>query len=439
MIPPVRDFYFTPQRASFLGPRTLADIAARDGVECRVFNGTGGRGRAAPLPPEISYLAPHLGSDGFFKRYYRFGKTPENLAAEIAAWAPDHILISCFAFCYAAEAIETAAACRTRMPGAIITLGGAGVSAYPEYFLRNSPADFAVAGEADAMICDFLREPGSAPGVMYRHGGDIIRTGAPITPGIFRPLIAGMRVSHGVRHFSTMLTRGCAMKCAFCSSRLHMPTFRRAPLELVDDEFRRLAGQFESAHLNIEDDTIASDFEYLLAALEIMRMHAGSGTTFSMENGVDFRTLDAGKVRVLARLGLRQLNISLVSRSETVLSDYGRSAMTERFEEVVRTAAEEGIPVTAYVIAGLRGETAASVREGIRYLADLPVIIGISPFYPVPGILGFEDLRVFDGIPPRLCAGTAFHQWYDCSTTELVSLFREARCANLGKTGFSSG
>jgi hypothetical protein len=433
VIPPVRDFYFTPQRASFLGVHALAGILGRSGVDCRIFDGTGARGRAAVLPGEFSYLAPYLGGEGFFKRYYRFGMMPDRLAGEIASWGPDHVLVSSFAFCYAAEALETAAACRGRMPHAVITAGGAGVTAYPEYYLRDSAVDYAVAGEADGVIADFLREPLSVPGVHYLKEGKMGDTGSPVPPDDFAPVLRRIKVSHNVAYHAAMFTRGCPMKCAFCSSRLHMPTFRMAGLDRVGEMFNDLRDAGGRVHLNIEDDTIASDFSCLLSVLELFRSSAGSDATFSMENGVDFRTLDAGKVRTLAGMGLRQLNISLVSTNAEVLSHYGRSAMMERFEEVVRAAAESGIPVTVYIIAGLKGETAESVRDGLRYLAGLPVLIGISPFYPVPGILGFEDRGIFDRIPPRLCAGTAFYPWHDCSTGDLVSLFREARSINLGK------
>ncbi len=390
------------------------------------------RGRESPLPPELSYLSPHLGREGFFKRYYRFGPTPERLAADAAAWNPDHVLITSFAFCYAAEAIETADACRKLNPSTIISMGGAGVSAYPEYFLRHSGADYAVAGEADGTILEFLREPFSVPGVYYRQGDDIRTTGTAKPPHEFFPVVKAMHVSAGVSYFSSMLTRGCPMGCAFCSARLHMPGFRKPSLDCVDEAFRVIDGASGRVHLNIEDDTIAHDFDFLLSVLELLRKRS-PGASFSMENGVDYRTLDADRVRRLARMGLSKLNMSLVSLNDGVMKNYGRRSLPEHFEEVVLAASEAGVPVTAYLIAGLRGETAESVEESLRYLEKLPVLIGISPFYPVPGIAGFEDRSVFDGIPPRLCAGTAFYPWYSLTTEELVDTFRRARISNLAR------
>ena len=388
------------------------------------------RGREAPLPGELSYLAPHLGREGFFKRYYRFGPTPERLAADAASWVPDHVFISSFAYCYAAEAIETADACRKRMPEAAITIGGAGVSAYPEYYLRNSCADYTVAGEVDASIVDFLSDPLSVPGVYYRRGDDILCTGTSVPPREYAPVLKTMHVTKNASFFSTMLTRGCPMGCAFCSARLHMPGFRKPSLDAVEEVFRVMESAPGRVHLNIEDDTIAHDFDFLLSVLELLREHA-PGATFSMENGVDYRTLDGDKVRVLAGLGLSKLNVSLVSLNAGVMESYGRRSMPERFEEVALAAAGSGVPVTAYLIAGLRGETAESVRESLRYLGTLPVLIGISPFYPVPGILDFEDRSFFDGLPPRICAGTAFYSWYSCTTDELIDVFRRSRMSNL--------
>jgi len=69
VIQPVRDFYFTPQRASFLGAHTLSEILRRNRVDHHVFNAVRGRGRSIPLPVELNYLSPYLGSRHFFSGY----------------------------------------------------------------------------------------------------------------------------------------------------------------------------------------------------------------------------------------------------------------------------------------------------------------------------------------------------------------------------------
>jgi hypothetical protein len=61
------------------------------------------------------------------------------------------------------------------------------------------------------------------------------------------------------------------------------------------------------------------------------------------------------------------------------------------------------------------------------------VIIGVSPFYPVPGIRGYEDLSLFDRLSPRLCSGMSFHQWNECTTEQLVKIFMRGREISLMK------
>ena len=106
VIPCVRDFYFTPQRAAHLGPVLLKDILNQQGIESKIFNGCAGRGRREVLPHEIAYLHSYLGRNGFFKNFYRFGILPEHLSEEVVDFQPDAVFVSSFAFCYAAEAFE---------------------------------------------------------------------------------------------------------------------------------------------------------------------------------------------------------------------------------------------------------------------------------------------------------------------------------------------
>ncbi len=381
------------------------------------------------MPEELSYLASYLGKDGFFKYYNRFGKLPCLLSNEIIRWKPDIVFISLFAFCYAPDAIEIVTALRKAGYHSKIILGGAGVSAYPAYFLRHSSADFAFAGEADCAIKNIIRKPKSTSGMWYFENEEITHNDpAPVKE--FYPLIVPVRKSSGIQYYSGIFTRGCPMRCGFCSSRMHMPGFRKASLYSIKELFQK-TDWANPSHLNIEDDAIVWDFEYLLEILNLYKISAGSNATFSLENGIDYRALDADRVKVLAKLGLSKLNISLVSIDPAVSKNYGRTGYPDKFSEVAEAAHLHGISVTGYLIAGLKGDTYDGVRKGLNFLSSLPVLIGISPFYPVPGIQNFEDLSFFNAIPPRLCAGTSCYPWHDISTEELVELFCEARKINL--------
>ncbi|MCX7679174.1 MAG: radical SAM protein [Spirochaetes bacterium] len=356
---------------------------------------------------------------------------PKTLACEILSWHPEAVYISSFAFCYALEAIEVAHELRKNGCRAPIAFGGAGASCHPTYYLKRSSAEFVFQGEADEAIARLLHEYAIAPGVWRKVNNEIVHNEISIPHEIF-PAISFIRRSTHISYYSGIFTRGCPMQCGFCSSKLSMPTFRKAALPLVEEVFLKTAWNGRP-HLNIEDDAIVWDFDYLITIINYLKKTAGNLATFSLENGIDYRALDVEKVKLLAQSGLTKLNISLVSIHRDILEQYNRTADIDKFVSVVEAAHRCGVPTTVYFIAGLKGDTYARVKETLKFLSSLPVLVGMSPFYPVPGIQDFENLDVFDRISPRLCAGTSFYPWHDLTTDELVSLFCEARMINFQK------
>jgi len=433
VVPPVRDFYFTPQRAAFLGVRTLAALLKERDIPHALISGVRQRGRREPLPDSLEHLRPHVGKTYFFEHFYRFGVTEDNLAAQVRDYGADIIFITSIAFCYAEEAMRTANACKALMPGVPVVIGGPGPSVYPEYYLRNSAADFAVTGEAEHFMKGFPGDLHSAPGVWYREGGTIRHSGTPDTPCSFRPLLVPLRETAGTAYYSTMITRGCPQRCSFCPVWRQFPGFRKAAADDIEEMCAQLRGSAKHVHINFEDDNVTLDFPWFHNVLDTVRRCTGGNFSFSMENGSSFAVLDEEKVRILKEYNVRQMNLSLISANPDILAGNRRGRDTGAFEEAVRLLDRHGIPVIAYIIAGLKGESRDSVMEGVRFLERLPVLTGISAYYPVPGIEGFEDRSFFDAIPPRQCTGSAFMPWHDIDTPELVDIFIAARRINLGK------
>lgn len=424
VIPPVRDFYFTPHRASFLGVHTIAGILRDSGIECRIFNAVRARGRPQRLPEELSYLSKYLGREFFFKHYQRFGVLPVHLAEEIRRYGPDRVFVSCFAFCYACEAIEMIDAIKHELPGTDIVVGGSGATCHPEYFLSNSRADFVAVGEADDIAVDIAGGTGSCERLVCvgRSG----KSCAQASPD-FRPVLVKTGETEKSVYFSTMISRGCPKRCAFCSVHRIFPSYRRSALGDVQEMFRALSPCAKRVHVNFEDDNATLDFEYFQEILEMLRRRTGGRAGFSMENGVDPATLDESKIRVMKEYGLVKLNLPLVSFNREVLHAAGRACAPDTFKDIAGMCSSFDIPVIAYLIAGLPGESYASVMEAIDFLSGLPVIVGVSPFYPVPGIRGYEDESLFDRLSPRLCSGMSFHQWNECTTEQLVKIFMRGR------------
>lgn len=435
VIPPVKDFYFTRQRASFLGVHTIAHLLGEGGIECRVFNGTAARGRAETLPGELSYLEPHMGREYFFKGFRRFGVTAESLAEDVREYAPEAVFVSCVAFCYALEAIESINFLKALLPSTPVYVGGPGPSVHPGYFLGNSTADFAVSGEAEVCLAGLLDMPRRCPQAVPRDSaGDAGMTTAP-GPSGFTPVLVSTGENSGTVFYSTMVSRGCPRQCAFCSVRQVFRGYRRAGIESVRKAVSSLRESRKNIHVNFEDDNLTLDFDYFVSVLELLDRHTGGRFSFSMENGAEFDTLDEERIAILKRYRLKQLNVAVGSTNERVMRDNGREFSKGRFTEIARICEKLRVPVIAYIISGLPGESCDSIMDGVSFLRGLPVLIGVSTFYPVPGTRGFEDRGFFDGLSPRLCAGTSFYPWGECTTEQLVKIFIIARTFNLEKVG----
>lgn len=457
-VPPVFDFYATPHRCSGLGVEIVASLLAEDGCSVTVFNFPmqGKKGTAVPLPADLYYLTPFLvaheaGKLTFFTKYQRFGPTLPECVKEILAASPDMVFIACFAFCYAGAALELAACIRAENPHVIIVMGGAGVSAYPDFFIRRPDVDFVLVGEAEVSLPAFLRAIRSEPRDFNQVSNLFWKTDGQVLPptAIKRTEARDIRFvlkktgkTKTAIYFTTALSRGCPKKCRFCSNFLcHGRTFRVIPIDTIRQALATMPLPLEtgkSVTINFEDDNLLLAPDYFLEILHLFRerFSAFAGIYFLAENGVDHTCLTPELTETLIQKGMRQFNLSIASIHTAILREEARKAEFSMYERAVKTISEHGIPAITYFICGLKGDTPETVAANILYLAGLPTLLGISLFYPVPGIFDYTDTRRFDLVPPGLCAGSSAFPW-NCSltTSQMVTAFRLARLVNLLKSG----
>ncbi|MDC7228067.1 MAG: B12-binding domain-containing radical SAM protein [Spirochaetales bacterium] len=428
-VPSVCDFYFTPSRASAIGAEAVKRVLQDHDIDARILNFPTFAAPAAklPVPPELGHLQSFIipkegGPISGFSTYRRFGPDAAECARQLLAEKPDIIFISCFAWAYAAQCIELATAIKTLSLETSVAAGGAGVTVNPDYFSSQKSIDYVLPGTAEEVLPSFL-----GTGRQPVDGGPALKI-----PD-FIAVETGISTKKNVRFFSAMLTRGCPKACRFCANHLvHGRRFRKAPLDAVRKEIG-LIPQDRNVSINFEDDNLTFDFDYFLEVIKVIKERFPDAQ-FTAENGLDYNFLDGNKVRELIRLGFRAFNLSMASHSSSLLSNENRSADTGRLEAVIHKAADSGIPVTAYFICGLEGDSVESTLDNLLYLHSLPVLSGISMFYPVPGLPGFPP-DFLSSRPPQLCAGSSAYPWTNSlSTEQLLTAFRLSRLSNLLKT-----
>ncbi len=424
-VPSVTDFYFTPHRASALGARMVEKVLQQLGWNTVLldFLLSTRRGSPLPLPPELSHLKPFIlpgetGPTAFFRRYKRFGPPPAEAAAAVLSRQPELVLVSCFAWAYSEEARDLIHAIKAGDPSLPVILGGPGASVLPEYF---TDADYVLRGEAEVQLPELLSSF-SVPRVMPF---DPARAAEHFT-------VPWALTRRGrIRQINLHLSRGCSLRCRFCSNHLTAGRrFRKAPLEKLAAslaEVEAVFGPGSGIIFNIEDDNLLLDPDFFMAALDMIRRRFPQAI-FRSENGLDYRLMPPEVMEALIDAGYDQFNISIARDGQT------RSVDQDRYEALLSLAASRNIRTISYFIAGLPGDSTDNLIHQLTYLARLPTDIGISLFYPVPGLPGFEDPAPFLKVPPKLCAGSSAYPWGQSLTmAEMVTAFRLSRMINFLK------
>jgi hypothetical protein len=109
---------------------------------------------------------------------------------------------------------------------------------------------------------------------------------------------------------------------------------------------------------------------------------------------------------------------------------------TRQFTSIVAAAHRIGLKITAYLIIGLPGDSIENNLRAILFLADLPVLIGPSLFYLVPGTPIFDELQNQGQIPAAVrCYRSSFfpYERADFSRESALTLFRICRIINFLK------
>jgi radical SAM superfamily enzyme YgiQ (UPF0313 family) len=212
----------------------------------------------------------------------------------------------------------------------------------------------------------------------------------------------------------------------------HGSEFRTVSLEKIEAAAAGLP-KGKRLHLNFEDDNLLLDPPWFREALGFFRK-SFPGIAFAAENGLDYRLLPPETAEDLIALGFEKFNLSLAGINETAPETQGRKTDTEAYLAAAGKIAERGIPLVGYFIAGLEGDKPETLARHFAFLAKAPGLAGISLFYPVPGIPGFDPPPDILRRHPGLARGSLAYPWTgSLSAGQLVTAFRLARLVNLMK------
>jgi anaerobic magnesium-protoporphyrin IX monomethyl ester cyclase len=454
--PPIRDYYLTAKRTIPYGLVSIAASLVQNGFTVQVFDALAtAKARPEIPPPELSYLIEFYGKPDcapfcLFHQFQYFGYHFEYIAKVVKESKARVVGISSLFTAYSIEALEVAHIVKKALPECSVVLGGHHPTVMPEKVMECKHVDYIIRGEGELAFPVFLKalkdnkSLEKVPGIVFRkHDGTLLINSPAIVkdPGQFPiPALDMVKSSYYQRSGKSAMvvvsSRGCPLKCTYCCLGNSPITYRRRKVSSVLNEIGIAVKKHNAGLIDFEDENISLDrkwFKHLLGAI-INRYGEGKLELRAM-NGLFPPSLDEDTIKLMKTAGFKTLNLSIGSTSSEQLKKFNRPDMVESLEKVLFYANKYGLNSVCYLIAGAPGQKAENSLFDLIYLAQKPVLIGLSVFYPSPGSADYTFLEKKGLLPEHfsMLRSSAIPVSDTTSRIEAITLLRLSRIINFMK------
>lgn len=268
-----------------------------------------------------------------------------------------------------------------------IVIGGSAVSIMPEKIMEAVRADYAIVGEGEVLIVDFVRN--AEQGVFPR--ASILRLprmldGEQFAEPLYDPVLMDYYLRQG-RIANVQTKRGCTFKCVYCNYPvLEGKTIRARNADLVVDTVEMLLARYDVKHIFFVDSVFNDSQGEFLEVPKAMKRRGLSipWTGFFKPEG-----LDDESVALMTETGLAHAEVGADAATDITLK---RLAKKYRYREIVENNAllhRHGVHAAHFFMFGGPGETQETVHEGIENIRRLENTVSFISM----------GLRIFPGTP----------------------------------------
>lgn len=454
--PPIRDFYLTSKRTIPYGLLSIAASLQRVGFSVEIFDALAtNKVRIEKLPSEFLYLEPFYGKPDtspfcLFHQFKCFGYRFDHMAKIVKESKARFVGISSLFTAYSQEALYTAGIVKKVLPECIVVLGGHHPTILYEKVMICDDVDFVIRGEGESAFPELikgLKEKGDLrkiPGIVFRKSDGTNFVNAPAViknPERFPiPAMDLNKWSYYRRKkkaaMAVVSSRGCPMKCTYCCISDSYIPYRRRSVESVLEEIDIGITRHNAGFIDFEDENISLDRKWFQRLLRtIIEKYDSNGLELRAMNGLYPPSLDGKTLKLMKVAGFKTLNLSVGTISVRQLKKFNRPAMIESLEQVLSDAEKHKLGAVVYLIAGAPGQTAKDSLCDLIYMAQKPVVIGLSMFYPAPGSVDYAYLKNKGSLPQyfSMMRSSALPVLESISHVEAVTLLRLSRIINFMK------
>ncbi len=331
----------------------------------------------------------------------------------VARWRPDVILFSCNYLANVPEIVDLAKAAKSRLPGAIICVGGHSASfvAAPLIEHGDGAIDCVIRGEGEAAVPPLLAAI-EAKSDLAKVPGAVTANGQGPTPGFVQSLDDLLPARDLLRHrrkyflgvldpcASIEFSRGCPWDCSFCSAwTFYGRSYRVMSPERIIEDLRSIR---EPGVFIVDDVAFIQERQGMELGEAIAS--AGIDKRYYLETRGDVLLRNKEVFRFWSELGVSYVFLGLEALDEEGLVKYRKRVPLGRNFEALDFARSLGVHVAINLIADpdWDHERFRVVRE---WCVEQPEIVNISVNTPYPGTeswlteerrLSSRDYRLFD-------------------------------------------
>ena len=271
---------------------------------------------------------------------------------------------------------QVVAVCR-KASKAVLVLGGAGYSIFPESALAFLGADMGIQGEGEqafALLLDRLSsgaDLADVPG-LYLPGSGLQgkRDFAPNLDAFPCPdedILASCTPDESL-WLPVQSRRGCFMNCSYCSTALiEGRELRQRSARLVVACLAKCSRQGFSRVFFVDNNfNIPKPY-----ALEMCRKMAAARLDINWRCILHPHNVDEELVRAMAGAGCSQVSLGFESGSETILQQMRKKFSLEDIRRTADLLAAHGIRRMGFLLLGGPGETRETIEESIAFADSL--------------------------------------------------------------------
>ncbi len=461
--PPIQDFYLTAKRTVPYWLASIAAAARQAGFSASILDGLAtDKSRTIPWPAALTDLTPFYGRIdrspfGLFHHFRHYGYSIDHIATQARSSGAWLIGISSLFTAYSDTALELAEAVKKRCPRTVIVLGGHHPTALPEAVIGHPAVDYVLRGDGEVglpLLARCLKEgksPDGVPGlVRLASDGRLEKSSPAVAEDLNRlpmpalDLINWRYYQRGGRSSVTVTAaRGCPHRCTYCAvNATTYHGYRKRSVASVMDELREANQMSPIGFIDFEDEHLTADrswFMTLLAALK--EEFGGAGIELRAMNGLFAPALDEEMIRHMQQAGFRTINLALITTHPPQLKRFGRPNISTEIDRVIRQAALAGMNSVAYLIVAGPQQTPFTSVQDLLFLAERPVLAGVSVFYPAPGSADYDWCNRRGLLPGQFLQmrSTALPLAHLTSQQESATLLRLGRILNFMKSCLERG